>query len=200
MLIVTDVEAAASILTGTPGVVVAYPTETFYGLGSRISDPAGIERVVAIKGRDASRGMIVLASSMEEVLSLAVVDSRQKALLEHFWPGALSAVLTARPGMHPLLAPGGRTAFRISPHPMALALTRSTGPVTSTSANPAGQPPAARASEVVAFGLAIDALLDGGETPGGLPSTLMDLTSWPPVCLREGVIPRGEVMDLAGKP
>jgi L-threonylcarbamoyladenylate synthase len=197
MLVTRDATVAASILTGKPGAVIAYPTETFYGLGTCISDPAGMERIIAIKGRDASKGMIVLASSMDEILALAVMDSRQKALLEQFWPGPLSAVLEARPGMHPLLAPEGRTAFRISPHPLALALTRVAGPITSTSANPSGMRPAAEASEVVAFGLAIDAILDGGRTPGGQPSTLMDLTSWPPVCLREGVLPSLTVMERA---
>lgn len=197
MLVVTDAGEAASILTGTPGAVIAYPTETFYGLGARIGDHAGIEKIIAIKGRDASKGMIVLASSMDDILALAYVDARQNALLAQFWPGPLSVVLEARPGMHPLLAPEGKTAFRISPHPLALALTRAAGPVTSTSANPSGRPPATEASEVAAFGLAIDALLDGGETPGGLPSTLMDLTSWPPACLREGVIPSGSVVERA---
>jgi len=125
------------------------------------------------------------------------VDARPKALLEDFWPGPLSAVLEARPGMHPLLSPEGKTAFRVSPHPLALALTRDAGPVTSTSANPSGMPPASDASEVIAIGLAIDALLDGGKTPGGRPSTLMDLTSWPPSCLREGVVPLSAVMQRA---
>ncbi|HNY66090.1 MAG TPA: L-threonylcarbamoyladenylate synthase [Deltaproteobacteria bacterium] len=188
MLVTCDVAAVAAILNAKPGAVVAYPTETFYGLGARISDHDGIERIVSIKGRDASKGMIVLASSMEEVLSLAEVDLKQKALLAHFWPGPLSAVLRARPGLHPLLAPGGRVALRISPHPLALALTKAAGPVTSTSANPSGMPPAADAPTVAGSGLDIDAVLDGGRTPGGLPSTLMDLTTWPPACLREGAI------------
>jgi L-threonylcarbamoyladenylate synthase len=134
---------------------------------------------------------------MDEVDALAYVDARQKALLENFWPGPLSAVLMARPGMHPLLAPEGKTAFRISPHPLSLALTRAAGPVTSTSANPSGMSPAADADAVIAFNLAIDALLDGGKTPGGRPSTLMDLTSWPPSCLREGVVPLDTVMEKA---
>jgi L-threonylcarbamoyladenylate synthase len=197
MLLTRDASFAASILTGTPGAVIAYPTETFYGLGARISDPAGIERIVRIKGRDGAKGMIVLAPGMEEVMALARVDAKQKALLDHFWPGPLSVVLQALPGMHPLLAPEGKTAFRISPHPLALALTREAGPVTSTSANPSGERPAAAASEVASFDLPIDAILDGGPTPGGLPSTLMDLTSWPPRCLREGVIPSATVMERA---
>lgn len=197
MLLTQDAHEAAAALAGTPGAVIAYPTETYYGLGSRIADGAGIGRIVAIKGREASKGMIVLVSSMEEALALAVIDARQQGLLGLFWPGPLSALLEARPGMHPLLAPGGRVALRISPHPLALALVREAGPVTSTSANPSGLPPATGAAEVVSFGLALDAVLDGGKTPGGLPSTLVDLTVWPPACLREGVVPARAVMEKA---
>lgn len=197
MLVTKDAHEAAAALAGTPGAVIAYPTETYYGLGSRIADGAGIGRIVAIKGREASKGMIVLVSSMEEALALAVIDARQQGLLGLFWPGPLSALLEARPGMHPLLAPGGRVALRISPHPLALALVREAGPVTSTSANPSGLPPATGAAEVVSFGLALDAVLDGGKTPGGKPSTLVDLTVWPPKCLREGVVPARAVTEKA---
>lgn len=197
MLITRDALEAASVLARIPGAVVAYPTETFYGLGSRADDGEGIERIVSLKGRDSSKGMIVLVPDMATALSLAEVDSRRQELLERFWPGPLSAVLKARPGLHPLLAPEGRIALRISPHPLALALTRAAGPVTSTSANPSGMPPAAEASGVISFGLSVDALLDGGRTPGGKPSTLMDLTTWPPVCLREGVIPSLSILELA---
>lgn len=197
MLLTKDAREAAAVFAGTPGAVIAYPTETYYGLGSLIADGAGIGRIVAVKGREASKGMIVLVSSMEEALALAVIDTRQQGLLGLFWPGPLSALLEARPGMHPLLAPGGRVALRISPHPLALALVREAGPVTSTSANPSGLPPATGAAEVVSFGLALDAVLDGGETPGGLPSTLVDLTVWPPACLREGVVPARAVMEKA---
>ncbi len=197
MLVTKDAHEAAAALAGTPGAVIAYPTETYYGLGSRIADGAGIGRIVAIKGREASKGMIVLVSSMEEALALAVIDARQQGLLGLFWPGPLSALLEARPGMHPLLAPGGRVALRISPHPLALALVREAGPVTSTSANPSGLPPATGAAEVVSFGLALDAVLDGGKTPGGKPSTLVDLTVWPPKCLREGVVPARAVKEKA---
>lgn len=195
MHITKDVSEIVTLLAGKPGAVIAYPTETFYGLGSAIGDALGIERIVRIKGRDASKGMIVLAADMDAVLAIAEIGERQEALLNRFWPGPLSAVLQARAGIHPLLAPKGKAALRISPHPLALSLTKAAGPITSTSANPSGMPPASTSQEVAAWNLDIDAILDGGKTPGGQPSTLIDLTTWPPKLLREGVIPFSSILD-----
>lgn len=197
MRITQDAWEAAAILLHSPGAVIAYPTETFYGLGTRITDHEGIERIIRIKGRDSSRGMIVLAGSLACALSVAEMSSRQKTLLQKFWPGPLSAVLTAQGHVHPLLAPGGKVAVRISPHPLALALTEIAGPVTSTSANPSGEQPATTCEEVAGWSPDIDAILDGGKVPGGKPSTLVDLTVWPPRCLREGAIPFHAIIDAA---
>jgi len=197
MLITTDVQSIASLLISKGGSVVAYPTETFYGLGTRISDTQGLERIIAAKGRDAAKGMIVLVSDMDMAGLIAVIDARQEALLEKVWPGPVSAVLMAAREIHPLLAPGGKVALRISPNTLATALICQAGPVTSTSANLSGEPPARSASEVDSHHLDIDAILDGGQTPGGKPSTLMDLTVWPPVCLREGAMPFSAILSLA---
>jgi len=189
LIITQDISRILRVLTEKKGSVIAYPTETVYGLGSRISDHDGIERIIRIKGRDAAKGMIVLASSIEEVRTLASLDHKQAALLERFWPGPLSVVLPALAGLHPLLSPEGRVAVRITPHNLARDLVLRAGPITSTSANLSGMPPACTAREVTDAGLDIDAVLDGGNIPGGSPSTLIDLTVWPPVCLRPGVIP-----------
>jgi L-threonylcarbamoyladenylate synthase len=195
MRITKNVSEIVSLLAGKTVAVIAYPTETFYGLGSDISDPHGIERIVRIKGRDASKGMIVLAADMAAALEIAEIGERQEALLNRFWPGPLSAVLQAKPGIHPFLAPMGKVALRISPHPLALTLTRAAGPITSTSANPSGMPPASTPQEVAAWNLDIDAILDGGKTPGGMPSTLVDLATWPPKLLREGAIPFSSIIE-----
>jgi len=195
MLITKDASEIASLLAGKPGTAIAYPTETFYGLGSGIRDKGGIERIVRIKGRDASKGMIVLVADFASALEIAEISAHQEKLLKRFWPGPLSAVLQAKAHVHPLLSPAGKVALRISPHPLALALTRIAGPITSTSANPSGMPPARTPQEVSAWDLDIDAILDGGETPGGMPSTLIDLTAWPPSLLREGAIPFSSVIE-----
>ena len=196
MLVTTDVHRIASLLLEHPGSVAAYPTETFYGLGTRIHDAQGLHRIIAAKGRDALKGMIVLVSDMAMAADLAVIDGRQKALLDRVWPGPVSVLLKAARTLDPLLAPEGSIALRISPNSLATTLVQQAGPITSTSANRTGGPPARTADEVVRQGLDIDAVLDGPQTPGGKPSTLIDLTAWPPVCLREGAVPFVEILEM----
>ncbi len=189
MLVTSDVSKIASLLKEKPGSVIAYPTETFYGLGALISDHGAIERIVQVKGRDAARGMIVLAADLKMVSTVAEIDTRSIDLLNRFWPGPLSALLWAKQSIDPFLAPQGKIAVRISSHVNALELIRKAGPITSTSANISGRPPAQTPQDITTQNLHIDGILDGGKTPGGKPSTLIDLTVWPPMCLREGAIP-----------
>ncbi len=196
MLVTPDVPRIASFLLARTGSVVAYPTETFYGLGTRIHDTAGLNRIIAAKGREALKGMIVLVSDMAMAADIAVIDEKQKVLLEKVWPGPVSVLLKARQTLNPLLAPEGNIALRISPNSLATALVQQAGPVTSTSANRTGGPPARTAEEVERQGLDIDAVLDGPQTPGGKPSTLIDLTAWPPACLREGAVPFADILAL----
>lgn len=194
MLVTKDVSAIVSLAAGRAGFVFAYPTETFYGLGARINDDAALQRIIHIKGRDVMKGMIVLVADMPMAEELAEIDADQRAVLERFWPGPLSAVLSARPGIHPLLCVDGKISLRISPNADAAALVRELGPITSTSANISGRPPSRSVAEVMQHDLVLDAILDGGVTPGGAPSTLVDFTTDPPCCLREGVIPWEEIM------
>jgi len=189
MLITRDQDQITAYVAGRAGAVFAYPTETFYGLGARIGDHEALERIIRIKGRQSAKGMIVLVADMAMAKTVAWIDARQQALLERFWPGPLSAVLAARTNLHALLRVEDKVALRVSPNAMATARCRALGPITSTSANLAGHPPALSVGEVRDMGLEIDAILDGGVTPGGAPSTLADLTSNPARCLREGAIP-----------
>jgi len=195
MLITKDVNRISSLLKNEQGSVIAYPTETFYGLGALISDHAAIERIISIKGREAAKGMIVLACDMDMVYLLADMDTPQRDLLKQFWPGPLSAVLRSRKGIDPLLAPNGKVALRISPDATALSLIREAGPITSTSANLSGRPASRSTEDIKAQNIDIDAILDSGITPGGKPSTLIDLTVWPPTCLREVAIPFETILD-----
>jgi L-threonylcarbamoyladenylate synthase len=194
MLITHDASAIASLMRAKPGSLTAYPTETFYGLGVLIDSRDGLDRIITVKGRDAAKGMIVLVSDMTMASCIAVIDNDQKKLLEILWPGPVSVVLEAKQDIDPLLAPDGKVALRISPNILATSLVEMVGPITSTSANRSGEPPARTAREVAGTGLAIDAILDGGETSGGKPSTLVDFTTWPPVCLREGAVIFQEIL------
>lgn len=195
MLVTKDVSAIVSLAAGRAGFVCAYPTETFYGLGARIDDEAALQRIMRLKGRDAMKGMIVLVADMAMAEALAEIHADQRALLERFWPGPLSAILPARSGIHPLLCIAGKISLRVSPNADATALVRKLGPITSTSANISGRPPSRSVEEVMQHNLAIDAILDGGVTPGGAPSTLVDFTMEPPCCLREGVIAWEEILS-----
>ena len=200
MIVTQDPAAVASLLTGQPGSLVAYPTETFYGLGVRIADNAALEKLLRVKGRNAAKGMIVLVADLTMAYSIARISSTLRSILEKLWPGPISVVLHSLENVDPLIAPQGKIALRISPHNLATSLVRLAGPITSTSANRPGEPPACTAQSVAGQGLDIDAILDGGETPGGKPSTLIDLTVWPPVCLREGAVPFQEILGVISQP
>ncbi len=195
MFITSDPVQIREYVTKRSDAVFAYPTETFYGLGARIGDHDALERIIRIKGRESSKGMIVLVADMDMAKGVAWIDTRQQALLEQFWPGPFSALLQARPGLHALLCVDGKVALRVSPNAMAAYLCRALGPITTTSANFAGCPPAMTAPEVQGLGLEIDAILDGGSTPGGAPSTLADLTVTPIRCLRAGAIPWSDITE-----
>ena len=188
MLITSDVSLIAKLVLQSKGTVIAYPTETFYGLGAMISDSEAIEKIYTIKQREWAKGVIVLVASMKEAIALAEIGQKEKEILEDFWPGPLTAVLKAKQGIDPRLLVNGCIALRISPNPYSRTLTEELGPITSTSANIAGFDPAKSPNEVIQYNLPIDGLLDGGYTRGKKPSTIVDFTRTPPECIREGEI------------
>lgn len=196
MLITSDISAIADLILQNKGAVIAYPTETVYGLGARIIDKAAISKIYRIKGRDSTKGMIVLIPTMEMAAELAEIDSAQKRLLEHFWPGPLTAIAKARRDLDPRLVQNGCIAIRISCDPHAGALVDRVGSITSTSANMTGKPPAKSPEGVLKYNLSIDGILDGGQTKARKPSTIIDLTRWPPVCIRQGKIPFSDIEGI----
>jgi L-threonylcarbamoyladenylate synthase len=182
-----DIAAAAAALGR--GEAVAYPTETFYGLGVAARAPA-LERLLAVKGREAEKGLSLLIAD-EAMLAevVAEVSPRARALIAAHWPGPLTLALPARAGLPPALVKDGCVAVRVSPHPVARALVAAFGgPVTATSANPAGQPPPTTAAAVLAYFGDACLILDGGETPGGLPSTLARVRGDRVEVLRQGAL------------
>ena len=138
MLITSDASAIASLMRSKPGSLAAYPTETFYGLGVLINSRDGLDRIITVKGRDVTKGMIVLVSDLTMASCIAVIDNDQKMLLERLWPGPVSVVLEAKQDIDPLIAPDGKVALRISPNILATSLVEMVGPITSTSANRSG--------------------------------------------------------------
>jgi L-threonylcarbamoyladenylate synthase len=173
------------------GGLLAFPTETFYGLGAAALDAGAVKRVFELKGRPWSKPLLVLVDSVAMAERLAVVGERARALMARHWPGALTLVLPARSGLPAELTAGTDTiGVRLSPHPVATALVAGlAGPLTAPSANPSGAPPPATAAEVLQFFAGtLSLVLDAGPTAGGLPSTVVDVTGSAPRVLRQGAV------------
>ncbi|MGD8330879.1 MAG: L-threonylcarbamoyladenylate synthase [Acidobacteriota bacterium] len=180
------------------GAVVAFPTETFYGLGADPRQPAALQRVLDLKGRDAQgKPLLLLAASLEQIAPwVRELPNGFDLLVAHFWPGPLTLVLPAAAGIPaPLLGPGGGIALRVTSHPLARALIAACGTaITGTSANPSGAPPPRTAEQVrAAFGASSPQVLDGGVTPGGPPSTLIELGADGIRVLRAGAVAEEEL-------
>ena len=181
---------AAAVLRG--GGLVAFPTETFYGLGAAALHGSAVRRVLEVKGRPEGKPLLVLVDSIAMVDAVALaVPARGRELMARHWPGALTLVLPARPEVPDEVTAGsGTVGVRLSAHPVARALVSALGePVTAPSANPSGLAAPTTAEEVRAhFEGRIDLVLDGGATTGGEPSTVLDVTVDPPRLVRAGAV------------
>ena len=190
--------AAAAVLAGE---VVGYPTETFYALGADPRQTRALDRIVEMKGRDPGKPLLLIVDSMDMLHEW--VDSLPPTLAlvaEHFWPGPLTVVLRARAGLHDALTGDGSTvALRLSSHPAARALVGSCEvALTGTSANRAGASPPRAATQVRdTFSVhEVGEILDGGETAGGPPSTILDLTAEPCRILRPGAVSEAQIAEV----
>ena len=174
------------------GGAIAYPTETFYGLGVDATNETAIQKIFIIKGRDFKNPIGLIIAQMDDVLPLVKeIPEAARRLMAAFWPGALTIIFAASDSVSPLLTAGtGKIGLRVSSHPIALKIVKELKkPLTATSANLSGAPECSRASDVIQqIGDKIDAIVDGGITQGEKASTLIDVTCTPPVILREGAI------------
>lgn len=172
------------------GGVVAFPTDTVYGLSCSLMDPSAVEFVYRLKRRPGHLSVIALIHEPDAVHPLVdAVPEVAEALMRRFWPGPLSIIFRASP-LVPLRVRGerGTVALRVPRHPLCEALLEAVGgPLVSSSANLSGQPPCADALEIVrAFGNQIDVILDGGRAPETLPSTVVDVSSGRAELVRAG--------------
>ena len=184
------VAAAAALLR--EGGLVAYPTETYYGLGALAADAAAIARLARAKGRPDGQPLPLVAADLEQVRSVAEVGPLAAALAGRFWPGPLTLVLPARAGLPAAVTGGGATVgIRIPGGELARELARlAGGPIVSTSANPSGGPPPTRAAALdPALAARLDLVLDGGDTPGGAPSTVVAVEGRALRLVRAGAVP-----------
>ena len=171
---------------------MAYPTESFYGLAADISNEAAILRLFQVKRREAGKPVLLLIPAIKSLKWYAAhVSKTAERLMDQFWPGGLTLIFEARKDVSTLLTAGtGKIGIRLSSHPVATALAQATGlAITGTSANISGEAPCNTSYGVAsALGNDVDRILDGGETPGQKPSTVLDMTTRPPTVLREGLI------------
>ena len=192
-----QVEQGISVLKD--GGIVAFPTDTVYGLGASISISRAVEQVYRVKQRPRDMALPLLLADKSQISEVAqVVPQIAWLLADKFLPGALTMVLFKSESVSDIVTGGDETvAIRIPAHPIPIALIRGVGtPIAGTSANLSGQPSALTAEEVYTqLGDKVDLIIDGGRCPGGLESTIVDLTGETPVILREGAISREELSD-----
>ncbi len=181
--------AAEAVLRGG---VIAFPTDTLYGLGCSLFDVSAVEMVARLKRRDRSLAVISLIPEPRQVYGLASeVSALAERLIGRYWPGPLSLIFLAAPIVPARVrGAGGTVALRCPRDTLCQGLlARIGGPVVSSSANLSGQRPAETAEEVVrVFGNQLDLVLDGGPRRGGVPSTLVDVSGARPRLLRAGAL------------
>ncbi|MEX2143151.1 MAG: L-threonylcarbamoyladenylate synthase [Anaerolineales bacterium] len=172
------------------GGVVAFPTDTVYGLGAPAFSVESVARLFAIKGRQQTKAIAVLIAESGDLKKVVAEASEQALrLADRFWPGPLTLVLPRHPSLPGVLSPNDTIGVRVPDHAVARALLSAAGPMAVTSANLAGGANPRSAEEVLAqLGGRIELVLDGGSTPGDQPSTVVDLTEAQPRVLRAGPI------------
>ena len=196
----TDIEQAIAILNR--GGLVAFPTDTLYGLGAHPFIESAVRRLYDAKGRPDSKPVPLLLSSPDD---LALVSDQPgglaHALASAFWPGALTLVVRCRPDIPSLVNGWGATvAVRVPDHSVPRELSSRLGaPITGTSANLGGGPNPISAQDVESqLGDQVDLVIDRGPCPGALPSTIVDVSGENPRILREGVISRADIEQVCG--
>ena len=196
--LLTQIERGIAILK--EGGVVAFPTDTVYGLGARADNQWAVAKVYRVKQRPVNMAVPLLLAHAAQVNQVASeVPPVAWLLAEKFWPGALTLVLLKSSAVPDIVTAGGRTvAVRVPAHPVPVALIEGLGvPIVGTSANVSGRPSPCTAGEVRAqLGDRVDLIIDGGRCPGGIESTVVDVTGEKPVILREGAISRDRLRQV----
>ena len=191
-----DLNRAVTVLNN--GGVVAFPTETYYGLAVDPLNPMALNFLFTLKQRDISKPILTLVDDRDSLLSLVQeIPTQYIQLMEKFWPGPLTLIFQAKIHLPTLLTAGTSTiGVRQSSHPFARQLLRAFGrPITATSANISGQDAAADAYEVkTQFGTQIDMVFDGGRTPGISGSTIVGIDGNEVKLIRKGVIPADDIL------
>ncbi len=180
------------------GELVAFPTDTVYGLGVDAFNDQAVRRLYLAKGRSQEKAIPVLVANLEQFVD--IVDRTTvpaMRLVEKFWPGPLTIILRQASNLAGAISAYGTVGVRIPDHPIAQELIRAAGPLAVTSANRSGDPEACTAEEIeTSMGAQVHLIVDGGRTPGGQPSSVVDCTQDPPTILRVGPITEEEIRSV----
>ena len=186
--------------------IIIYPTDTVYGVGASLKSLEGIEKIYKAKERAFNSPLIALLSKVEYVEKVAIVDEEKKEIVvklaEKFWPGALTIILNKRNSVPDIMVSGGQTVgVRIPALKLAQDIIESVGGVLpTTSANISGESTPRSYEELnEIFKERVDIIIDGGKSPLGVESTIIDLTKDVPKILREGAIKKETIEKLIGK-
>jgi len=175
--------------------LVAFPTDTVYGVGALAFKAEAVQRLYVVKGRATDKAIAVLVARTADLPKVAqeLTPSAQR-LARDFWPGPLTLVVPKHPDLPAAVSALPTVGVRFPDHPVARRLLELTGPLAVTSANRSGEPNALTAEEVLAhLSGRVDLLIDGGRAPGGIPSTVVDCTGLAPVILRQGPVSAAEI-------
>ena len=185
-----SISQAAEILK--QGGIVAFPTDTVYGLGAICTDEEAVKKIFAAKGRDEGKPLSILVASIEQAEKIALeIPEKARRLMEKYWPGALTVVLKKRPEISDVVSAGKDTiGIRMPNSRMTVSLLEAAGmPLAAPSANTSGKRSSVSAEDVICdLNGKVDMILDGGICPVGISSTVVDLTGDKPIILREGTI------------
>ena len=192
----SKIQSALDILQN--GGIVAFPTDTVYGLGAPAFDNTAIESIYKAKDRPIEKGIPILIADADDLEMVATdIPKMARIFASRFWPGPLTCILPKKQTLPLAISATSTVAVRIPDHPDARALLRAAGSMAVTSANISGQASPCTAQEVYEqLNERIPLILDGGKTPSGVPSTLVDCTGEKPVILREGPITLAELLAV----
>ena len=195
------INQAADILR--KGGIIAYPTETFYGIGANAENERAIEKIYTIKGRNFKNPISTIIGNRTDVIRLVRdVSETGRMLMNRFWPGGLTILFEASDNVPQKLTAGtGKIGIRLSSNIIATNIAKTlSGAITATSANLSGQKECLSVNDVInSLGNSIDAVIDGGSTLGGLASTIVDVTTDPPNIVRKGVVPATLIFETLWK-
>jgi L-threonylcarbamoyladenylate synthase len=180
------------------GGLIAFPTDTVYGIGVSAFQRNAIDKIYQVKGRSIQKAIPILIGDPEtaELITPPLAPIVQK-LVDRFWPGPLTLVLPLLSTLPDNLSPTLTIGLRVPDHPLTRSMLRVTGPLAATSANLSGEPSASTADEVQSqIGSKVDLILDGGKSPGGKASTVLDCTSDKPVILRVGPLSWEDIQSV----